>query len=560
MKKLLALLLVFTLVIGCFAGCSKGGETSTSSSDPVSSEDVSSEEPVSSEDESSDTDTAGGEDGDDYGNTDYPGYGEEPSVDNPPIDNSPTPSESSESNTTVEEPTEPELTAEEKRLESVLAGEDESLNKDAIYKEGDLTRLAKAIKKSKSGKEVLIMFYGNSANTSETYADTPYWRVFGEWWSANIGPCKTVAASMDNFTSLDACMRVDQDVLRWKPDVVFLDFAVQDTLASMTTINTQAYDNLIRRILKSSSKPAVVSLILTGAEQESFRMNAANANIFSSASKLQKQVASYYNIPIIDFENALWDNMVELVKVTTKMEIPLMTWATVGENNVAMNNTGHTILCGAITYLVDKVNKKLSKISTTKDYAYPTEGYFGTDKYMKGSLVDVVSIANGKASGYSFDLNKEKLATYGYFVSEAPTAPGGNPLTPYINTYRHYVPEAGASEADKALEENPHYLAVNMPEVKSTETVYFTISNDKWVSGSRVNNENIKKYAPITIECYDKDGNKISEVKKDAGYYAETIELGKVLRLQLPVGTTKAVIKIYTPTGTVRLLGVGYFK
>ena len=403
------------------------------------------------------------------------------------------------------------------------------------------------------------MFYGNSANTSEVYADTPYWRLFGEFWSANIGPCRTVAVSMDNLTSLDACMRVDQDVLRWKPDVVFLDFAVQDTLGSMTTTNTQAYDNLIRRILKSSTKPAVVSLILTGAEQESFRMNAANANIFSSASKLQKQVASYYNIPIIDFENALWDNMVELVKVTTKMEIPLMTWATVGENNVAMNNTGHMILCGTITYLVDKVNKKLSKISTTKDYAYPTEGYFGTDKYMKGSLVDVESIANGKASGHSFDLEKDELTKYGYYLAVSDT-PGGNPLRPYMDTYRHYIPEAGASEADKALEENPHYLAVNIPEVKSTETAYFTISNNKWATGDRVNNENIKKYAPITIECYDKDGNKISEVKNKAGYYAETFEFGKVLRLQLPVGTTKAVIKIYTPTGTVRLLGVGYFK
>ena len=554
MKKLLALLLVFTLVIGCFAGCSKGGETSTSSSDPVSSEDVSSEEPVSSEDESSDTDPAEGEDGDDYGNGDYPGYGEEPSSENTPIDNSPTPSESSES----KEPTEPELTVEEKRLESVLAGEDESLNKDALYKEGDLTRLAKAIKKSKSGKEVLIMFYGNSANTSDTYADTPYWRVFGELWSANIGPCKTVAVSMDNFTSIDACMRVDNDILRWKPDVVFLDFAVQDAIASMTTTNTQAYDNLIRRILKSSSKPAVVSLILTGAEQESFRMNAANANIFSSASKLQKQVASYYNIPIIDFENALWDNMIELVKVTTKMEIPLMTWATVGENNVAMNNTGHMILCGTINYLVDKVNKKLSKISTTKDYAYPTQGYFGTDKYMNGSFVDAVSIANGKESGYSFDLNKAEFGKYAYWFKEFSPVPGGAPQ--YIYTVRHYVPEAGASEEDKAAEENPHYLELSMPEVKSTETVYFTIATDKWVSASNVINENIKKYAPITIECYDKDGNKISEVKHNGGVYAETIGLGKVLRLQLPAGTNKAVIKIYTSGGIVRLLGVGSFK
>ena len=561
MKKLLAILLVFMLIIGSFAGCSKGGGTNTSSDNTstseVSSENVSSED-VSSEDESSDTDTAEVEDGGDYGNGDYPDYGEEPSSENTPGDNSQPYSESSEGNSNVEEPTEPELTAAELRLESMLLGEDESLNKDAIYKEGDLTRLAKAIKKSKSGKEVLIMFYGNSANTSEVYADTPYWRLFGEFWSANIGPCRTVAVSMDNLTSLDACMRVDQDVLRWKPDVVFLDFAVQDAVASMASANAHGYDNLIRRILQSSTKPAVVSLILTGAEQKSFGMNAANADMFNTASKLQKQVASYHNIPIIDFETALWDNMVELVKVTTQREIPLMTWATVGENNVAMNDSGHAILQGAISYFVNKVNNKLNKVPT-QDYAYPTEGYFGTDKYMKGSLVDVESIANGKASGHSFDLEKDELTKYGYYLAVSDT-PGGNPLRPYMDTYRHYIPAAGASEEEKTWEENPHYLAVNIPEVKSTETAYFTATNNKWASGSRVINENIKKYAPITIDCYDKNGNKISEVKNSAGYYAETIELGKVLRLQLPTGTTKAVIKVYVSAGVIRLLGVGYFK
>ena len=555
MKKLLAILLAFMLIIGSFAGCSKGGETNTSS-DAVSSEDVSSEEQVSSEDESSDTDTSENG-GDNYEDIPSNNYVEDPSDSNTTSDTTSTTSKNNQQ-TSSEEPT-VEPTAEELRLESVLAGEDEELNKDAIYKEGDLYRLAKAIKKSKSGKEVLIMFYGNSANTSSENADAPYWSVFGEWWNANIGPCKAVAASMENLTSIDACMRVDQDVLRWKPDVVFLDFAVQDAIASMSTTNAHGYDNLIRRILQSSTKPAVVSLILTGAEQKTFSMNAANADMFSTASKLQKQVASHYNIPIIDFETALWDNMVELVKVTTQREIPLMTWATIGENNVAMNDSGHAILKGAISYFVNKVNNKLNKVPT-KDYAYPTEGYFGTDKYMKGSLVDVVTIADGKAAGYSFDLNKAKLETYGYFVSDLPTAPGGSPLTPYINTYRHYVPAADASEEDKAMQENPHYLALTMPEVKSAETAYFTLSSTKNVSSSKVTNTNIKAYAPITVECYDKDGNKISDVKNRAGLYSETIEMGKTIRLQLPTGTTKIIIKIYTPGGTVRLLGVGRFK
>lgn len=68
-----------------------------------------------------------------------------------------------------------------------------------------------------------------------------------------------------------------------------------------------------------------------------------------------------------------------------------------------MNVYGHMVLQGAISYFVNRVNNKLNK-EPTKDYAYPTEGDFGIDKYMKGSLVDVVTIANGKATGYSFDL------------------------------------------------------------------------------------------------------------------------------------------------------------
>ena len=563
MKKLLALLLVFTLVIGCFAGCSKGGEADISSGDVSSEEPVSSEEQISSEEESSNVDT--GEDGgddynDDYNNNDY-NYPEEPNYNNNTENNNEsTPSENNNTNTGDDDYEEVELTAEEKRLENVLAGEDAELNKDSIYKEGDLTRLAKAIKKSKSGKEVLIMFYGNSANTGDGYADAPYWRLFGEWWSVNVGPCKVASASMDNLTSVDACMRVENDILRWKPDVVFLDFAVQDAMGSMATTNAQGYDNLIRRILQSSSKPAVVSLILTGAEQASYRMNAANADIFSSASKLQKEVASYYNIPIIDFESALWDNMIELVKVTTKMEIPLMTWATVGENNVAMNNDGHMILCGAINYFMDKVNKKLNKIST-KDYAYPTSGYFGNDKYMKGSLVDVLSIANGKASGYAFDLDKDGLKQYDYFLGEEATVAGCNLLNyGVIRTYRHYVAENNATETDKVYETGAHYLALTLPEVKNTETVYFTMNGTKSYGDKLPSVAGIKAYGPITVECYGKDGNKIADVKSSAGIYSEAIAFGKTLRLQLPTGTTKIVIKVYSQGGTLTLLGVGSFK
>lgn len=536
MKKFLALLLVFLMLVTTFTGCS---EESVSSQDDVSSdvssEDVSSDDVVSEEESSEPEDTV-----------EEPEYTEpeyiEPEEEEEPVES--------------DKP----LTPEYQRLENMLAGEDEELNKDAIYSEGNLTRLAAAIKKSKSGKKVTIVCYGNGANTGilldVVRAENTYNELLSDWWNNNIGPCQVIRAGTDNITSITACYRVEHDVLRYNPDLVLLDFAVQDNIGGAATTNAVGYDNLIRSILEHKSKPAIISLMLTGAEQQTFTMNPNNAEVFATASKIQKTVAQYHNIPVIDFENAFWDNSVEVVEVTTKKEIPLINWRTIALDNIIMSDEGHSVLMGTIRYFLESVMNKLNKIST-KDFAYPKEGYFGRDDYMNYSYVSIGDIIEGKAKGYSADLDTLGLAKYNYGYSEEKFA---SPLTPNIRTSKHYdYIEGEHAEEWKDFEVAPHYLTITLPEAIETNT-YFTLCVNNPTSKSVSSNSPYKDFG-VSLECYDENDALIgSPIRSPRGHYKETISLGMTPAVKLAAGTKKVTFKIYLAQGTVLLFGFSSLK
>ena len=519
MKKLLSLLLVMLLIVGTFAACNNTPATSSNPSstaddtndaddDFMDDEELDEEEPVEDEEDFSD---------DDF---DDNGWEEDPIGDET-------------------------LSPEEARKETIISGEDEQFNKEAIYNEGNLSRLAKTIKKSKSGEVVTIVFYGNSVNTAlnhdDTPVDNPYTDLFAEWWTQNIGPCIVKRAGMDNLTSYLACMRVDNDVLKFKPDLVFLDFAVQDGLPQAEGANyTVAYDNLIRRVLHSATKPAVVSLVLTGAEQQGYTMNVKNANMFSSNSAKEKDLAKYYSLPIIDFETVLWDTMINLVKVTPQTEYPIMSWADFGATNIAMNNDGHRVLFGTIRYYFSKVLGKLSSISTA-EFKYPTKGKNDSDIYMDSTFYNMEQLYDTGTDGYVFHVDKNQMGTLGYGYRPAVENDSRYPL---ITTHRPIG-----------------FFEITIPEVKKGERCYFMMQTPWQSSDGNASTDVEKTYSPYRIYCYGSDDKETVSggTKPVCSPYKQCYHNGRTNAVQIPVGTTKLIIKCYTNAGYIRWLGISYF-
>lgn len=542
MKKLLALLLVFLMLVATFTGCSDKGNTSSEPNDDVTA-DVPSEpdEDVSSEPE------------EDVSSEEEPSSAPQYDYEEPKEDVSSEPEEEIEA---------APLTPAQQRYENILQGLDEQFNKDALPFEGELGRLAKAIKKAEAGETVKIVFYGNGANTahntehSGAEAYTPYADTFKEWFEGEIGPCEVYKAGSYNLTSKLACLRVEHDVLRFEPDIVLLDFAVQDAINAAATSNAYAYDNLIRRILQSKTSPAVVSMILTAAEITSYKNNSSNPDAYVSAAKQHKELAEYYNIPVVDFETALWEALGSLVDVTTQIERPVLTFKDLAMDNTIYKEAAHGMVCGAVINLMKVVQARGA--TANANFKYPTEGFFGSDEYMNTSFVSATQIIEGKANGYAFDLDfvngaEEDLFGYEYFKNDVQD---GNSNS--IKSYKHYIAVDDKTAADEI---NPHYLKITVPEVKKdTYLMFVTTStvNSKSMDGSHP----IAQYYPIGALCTDASGNKTHSTNfvklptSDIGKFTESPNCGKTSALLIPKGTTQVELRIYDKKGTVYFLGI----
>ena len=534
MKKLLALLLVFLMLVSAFTGCSKNENVSSEPEDTTADVSSEPEEDVSSEPEEEVSSEPEEEE-------------EEPSY------------EYEEPEEEEEEPAKP-LSPAQQRFENMLEGKDKQFNEDTLYSEGNLGRLAKAVKKAKSGKTAKFVFYGNGSNTANNHeyaaVGSDYVELFEEWFTVNYGPCEVYKQGSDGLQSSTALLKVEHDVLRFEPDVVFLDFAVQDNLANSAG-NAMAYDKIIRRILESKSSPAVVALMLTGAEQSSYSQNPQNSNPFASASSAQKVIAKYYNIPVVDFEYAVWENMPELVEETTKTEIPLLSWKNIAKYNIMLNDDGHKILSGAVTNLINVVNSKLNKVLAEKEYVYPSEGYYPdkTNEYKAYSFINVGDIADKKLKGYSFDIDVYDND----FDYRLIRKNDDNGLTPYIRTMKHYIAAEDASQALKDAEVNPHYLALTLPEVK--EDTYFIFFTTTAVGKSTFTTDSnfASKYFPISMVCTTAEGEKVVKLPSaDYGAYKAAPNMGNTAKLLIPKGTTKIEFRIYDKNGAVCLLGIAH--
>ncbi len=133
-----------------------------------------------------------------------------------------------------------------------------------IFNPGDTGRLASVMARAASGEDITIAYIGgsitngDSANPKETKC---YAYLTTEWWKetfpgANINYVNAGIGATDSYIGVH---RAKRDVLAYKPDLVVVEFSVNDT----RNHNKETYESLLRMLLNSDSQPAVISLIIT---------------------------------------------------------------------------------------------------------------------------------------------------------------------------------------------------------------------------------------------------------------------------------------------------------
>src|ERR1700710_2960325 len=121
---------------------------------------------------------------------------------------------------------------------------------------GNLTRLINVVAKARRGEPVTIGVIGGSI-TVGAFASNPQNSYAGHllaWWQEKFPQCelRLVNAGAGGTGSMYGALRADKDLLFAKPDLVVIEFAVNDYYT-----DGEAYEGLVRQILAQPNSTAL---------------------------------------------------------------------------------------------------------------------------------------------------------------------------------------------------------------------------------------------------------------------------------------------------------------
>ena len=225
----------------------------------------------------------------------------------------------------------------------ILGGElTENMIADSRYNEGNKVRLANVIKKLQNGEEVTVAYIGGSITQGTSAGSAKcYARLTTDWLEQQFPNSKInyVNAGIGATGSFIGASRVDKDVLSHDPDLVFVEFSVNDT-TQHTQLNKQSYAALLRRIWAHSTSPAIVTIAMTQQNGTSFQ-------------EQHGEIVKMFDLPMISYKNTI-------LNVIDKGHI---TWKDISDDDIHPNTPGHKLLSQLITIYLQDVIDDVDNIS-----------------------------------------------------------------------------------------------------------------------------------------------------------------------------------------------------
>lgn len=271
----------------------------------------------------------------------------------------------------------------------------EDMIRRAVVNPGNTARLADAMKRAQAGEKITIGTIGGSITqgTAASTTDERYANRVLQWWAKAFPKAQLdfVNAGIGATDSYIGVHRVDADLLSKKPDVVIVEFSVNDTDAAL---NLQTYDSLVRKILQAENHPAVILLFTTQEDGTSLQ-------------DTHMQIGSSYNLPMISYKNA----------VLPEIEAGKFTWKDISPDNIHPNSVGHGIIGELLWSYFNSVYAKLDQIDTS-DLTF-TAPPVTRDLYAKGQLLDSKSLTPKTMQGF------EQAKVSNQFPNDWTTKEGG---------------------------------------------------------------------------------------------------------------------------------------
>ncbi len=230
---------------------------------------------------------------------------------------------------------------------------------------GNTQKLRKAFERAERGEELTIAFLGGSI-TQGSLASKPELcyaaRVFS-WWEKTFPNAKLffVNAGIGATDSQFGCARAAEDVLAYKPDVISVEYAVND---DNTDHYKETYEGVVRKLLSAENSPAVYTF---------FNVCYDTGN---SAEEKHIEIAKHYDIPAFSIKSTIY---------------PLLTSGELKNRDITPddlhpNDIGHEMVASVIIYGLEKIKgldetAVLSKNGSTLPAPVTANGYQDSVRY-----------------------------------------------------------------------------------------------------------------------------------------------------------------------------------
>lgn len=224
---------------------------------------------------------------------------------------------------------------------------------DSIINKGNTVRLEKCMARAAAGEKLVIGYLGGSITMGSvaTVQEKCYAYLSHLWWKEKFPEAQVefVNAGIGATTSQFAVARVEEDLLAYKPDVVFIEFTVNDDTSEHFK---ETYEGLLRKVYGHKTKPAVITL------QNAFYHDGV------SAETVHTPVAKYYDLPIVSFKKAV----VERVMAGEIVE------SDITQDHLHPNDKGHALLAEVVKFYLDKVYEEWKQENVVVEHGEANSG------------------------------------------------------------------------------------------------------------------------------------------------------------------------------------------
>lgn len=135
--------------------------------------------------------------------------------------------------------------------------------------------------------------------------------------------------------------RLERDVSSYKPNIVFIEFAVNDRICNSKEVSIYM-EGIVRSLLKLDVPPVIIFLI-------------APTEMSDSCGDVHKKIAYYYNIPVADIQDYIW----------REIGRGNILWNDIASDSLHPNDLGHKLYADCIISFLKEnniINLKASRL------------------------------------------------------------------------------------------------------------------------------------------------------------------------------------------------------